>query len=153
MPSHLEGPGIWLSVWRFLLTHCLYERAAEVLASLRGWFHAVWCATCACAMHLPEKKKKKEIVSANKASVQKKKKKKKKVRDYHCQWSGLKYVLFLTARLQPVAILNDNNINNQRKYIELELSSPKGSDQETVNILSKTLKKEQKHKHQGRHQE
>ena len=36
MPSHSEGPGIWLSVWRFLLTHCLYERAAEVLARLRG---------------------------------------------------------------------------------------------------------------------
>ena len=26
MPSHSEGPGIWFSVWRFLLTHCLYER-------------------------------------------------------------------------------------------------------------------------------
>ena len=38
MPSHSEGPGIWLSVWRFLLTHCLYERAAEVLARLRGWY-------------------------------------------------------------------------------------------------------------------
>ena len=38
MPSHSEGPGIWLSVWRFLLIHCLYERAAEVLARLR------WCA-------------------------------------------------------------------------------------------------------------
>ena len=36
MPSHSEGPGIWLSVWRFLLTHCLYERAANVLARLRG---------------------------------------------------------------------------------------------------------------------
>ena len=36
MPSHSEGPGIWLSVWRFLLTHCLYERVAEVLARLRG---------------------------------------------------------------------------------------------------------------------
>ena len=36
MPSHSEGPGIWLSVCRFLLTHCLYERAAEVLARLRG---------------------------------------------------------------------------------------------------------------------
>ena len=36
MPSHSEGPGIWLSVWRFLLTHCLYKRAAEVLARLRG---------------------------------------------------------------------------------------------------------------------
>ena len=36
MPSHSEGPGIWLSVWRFLLIHCLYERAAEVLARLRG---------------------------------------------------------------------------------------------------------------------
>ena len=36
MPSHLEGPGIWLSVWRFLLTHCLYERAVKVLARLRG---------------------------------------------------------------------------------------------------------------------
>ena len=36
MPSHSEGPGIWLSVWRFLLTQCLYERAAEVLARLRG---------------------------------------------------------------------------------------------------------------------
>ena len=36
MPSHSDGPGIWLSVWRFLLTHCLYERAAEVLARLRG---------------------------------------------------------------------------------------------------------------------
>ena len=36
MPSRSEGPGIWLSVWRFLLTHCLYERAAEVLARLGG---------------------------------------------------------------------------------------------------------------------
>ena len=36
MPSHSEGPGIWLSVWRFLLTHCLYQRAAEFLARLRG---------------------------------------------------------------------------------------------------------------------
>ena len=36
MPSHSEEPGIWLSVWRFLLTHCLYERAAKVLARLRG---------------------------------------------------------------------------------------------------------------------
>ena len=36
MPSHSEGPVIWLSVWRFLLTHCLYERAAKVLARLRG---------------------------------------------------------------------------------------------------------------------
>ena len=36
MPGHSVGPGIWLSVWRFLLTHCLYERAAEVLARLRG---------------------------------------------------------------------------------------------------------------------
>ena len=29
MPSHSEGPGVWLSVCRFLLPHCLYERAAE----------------------------------------------------------------------------------------------------------------------------
>ena len=36
MPSHSEGPGIWFSVWRFLLTHCLYARAAKVLARLRG---------------------------------------------------------------------------------------------------------------------
>ena len=36
MPSHSEGPRIWLSVWRFLLIHCLYERAAKVLARLRG---------------------------------------------------------------------------------------------------------------------
>ena len=36
MPSHSEGLGIWLSVWRFLLTQCLYERAAKVLARLRG---------------------------------------------------------------------------------------------------------------------
>ena len=36
MPSHSEGPGIWLSVWRFLLAHCLYERAAKVLARLCG---------------------------------------------------------------------------------------------------------------------
>ena len=36
MPSHSEGPGIWFSVWRFLLIHCLYERAAKVLARLRG---------------------------------------------------------------------------------------------------------------------
>ena len=36
MPSHSEGLGIWVSVWRFLLTHCLYERAAKVLARLRG---------------------------------------------------------------------------------------------------------------------
>ena len=36
MPSHSEGPGIWLSVWRFRLTHCLYERVAEVQARLRG---------------------------------------------------------------------------------------------------------------------
>ena len=35
MPSHSERPVIWLSVWKFLLTHCLYERAAEVLARLR----------------------------------------------------------------------------------------------------------------------
>ena len=34
MPSHSEGPGIWLSVWRFLVIHCLYERAAKVLARL-----------------------------------------------------------------------------------------------------------------------
>ena len=26
MPSHSEGPGIWLSVWRFLLTHCSHRR-------------------------------------------------------------------------------------------------------------------------------
>ena len=36
MPSHSAGPGIWLSVWRFLSTHCLYEQAAEVLARMRG---------------------------------------------------------------------------------------------------------------------
>ena len=36
MPSHSEGPGTWLSVWRFLLIHCLYKRAAKVLARLRG---------------------------------------------------------------------------------------------------------------------
>ena len=36
MPSHSEGPWIWFSVWRFRLTHCLYERAAEVLTRLRG---------------------------------------------------------------------------------------------------------------------
>ena len=36
MSSHSEGPGIWFSVWRFLLIHCLYERAAKVLARLRG---------------------------------------------------------------------------------------------------------------------
>ena len=36
MPRHSEGPGIWLSIWRFLLSHCLYERAAEVLPRLRG---------------------------------------------------------------------------------------------------------------------
>ena len=35
MPSHSEGPGIWFSVWRFLLIHCLYEGAAKVLARLR----------------------------------------------------------------------------------------------------------------------
>ena len=35
MPSHSEGPGIWLSVSRFLLIHSLYERAAKVLARLR----------------------------------------------------------------------------------------------------------------------
>ena len=29
MPSHSEGPGIWLSVWRFLLTHCLYRASSE----------------------------------------------------------------------------------------------------------------------------
>ena len=34
--SHSEELGIWLSVWRFLLTHCLYERVAEVLARLHG---------------------------------------------------------------------------------------------------------------------
>ena len=34
--AHSEGPGIWLSVWRFLSTHCLYERAAKVLSRLRG---------------------------------------------------------------------------------------------------------------------
>ena len=36
MPSHSEGPGIWFSVWKFLLIHCLYERAAKVLARLGG---------------------------------------------------------------------------------------------------------------------
>ena len=36
MPSHSEGPGIWFSVWRFLLIHCLYEWAAKVLARLLG---------------------------------------------------------------------------------------------------------------------
>ena len=36
MPSHSEGPGIWFSVWKFLLIHCLYEQAAKVLARLRG---------------------------------------------------------------------------------------------------------------------
>ena len=36
MSSHSERPGIWLSVWRFLLTPCLYERAAKVLARLRA---------------------------------------------------------------------------------------------------------------------
>ena len=36
MLNHSEWPGIWLSVWRLLLTHCLYERAAEVLARPRG---------------------------------------------------------------------------------------------------------------------
>ena len=35
-PAIQKGPGIRLSVWRFRLTHCLYERAAEVLARLRG---------------------------------------------------------------------------------------------------------------------
>ena len=40
MPSHSEGPGIWLSVWRFLLTHCLYERAAKVLARRLAWTFA-----------------------------------------------------------------------------------------------------------------
>ena len=30
-----RGARIWHSVWRFLLTQCLYERAAEVLARLR----------------------------------------------------------------------------------------------------------------------
>ena len=36
MPSHSEGPGIWLSVWRFPLIHCLYVQAAKVLSRLRG---------------------------------------------------------------------------------------------------------------------
>ena len=26
MPSHSEGLGIWLSVWRFLLTHCIGDK-------------------------------------------------------------------------------------------------------------------------------
>ena len=30
MSSLSEGPGIWFSVWQFLLIHCLYERAAKV---------------------------------------------------------------------------------------------------------------------------
>ena len=34
--TNSEGPGIWPSVWRFLLTHCLYEQVAEVLARLCG---------------------------------------------------------------------------------------------------------------------
>ena len=37
MPNHSEGPGIWFSVWRFLLTQCLYERAVEVLARFLVW--------------------------------------------------------------------------------------------------------------------
>ena len=36
LQSHSEGPKIWLSVWRFLSTHCLYKRVAEALARLRG---------------------------------------------------------------------------------------------------------------------
>ena len=36
VPLACQAPGIWLSAWRFLLTHCLDERAAEVLARLRG---------------------------------------------------------------------------------------------------------------------
>ena len=36
MPSHSEEPGIWLSVWRFLLIHCLYAQATKVLARQRG---------------------------------------------------------------------------------------------------------------------
>ena len=36
MPSHSEGPGIGFSIWRFLLIHCFYERAAKVLARLRA---------------------------------------------------------------------------------------------------------------------
>ena len=41
MPSHSEGPGIWLSVWRFLLTHCLYERAVAISTKFawRGPFY------------------------------------------------------------------------------------------------------------------
>ena len=35
LSSHSEGPGIWLSAWRFLLIHCLYKRAAEVLETVR----------------------------------------------------------------------------------------------------------------------
>ena len=35
LPFDSEGPGIWFSVWKFLLIHCLYERAAKVLARLR----------------------------------------------------------------------------------------------------------------------
>ena len=42
MPSHSEGPGTWLSVRRFLLIHCLYERAAKVLARLRGCASLAW---------------------------------------------------------------------------------------------------------------
>ena len=41
MPSHSKGPGIWLSVWRFLLTHCLYERAVKVARMSRlAWTFA-----------------------------------------------------------------------------------------------------------------
>ena len=35
-PAIQRGQGFGCLVWRFLLTHCLYERAAEVLARLRG---------------------------------------------------------------------------------------------------------------------
>ena len=50
MPSHPAGPGIWLSVWRFLLTHYLYERAAEVLARLRGCAGSPEPSLLACAI-------------------------------------------------------------------------------------------------------
>ena len=50
MPSHSEDSGIWLSVWRFLFTHCLHERAAEVLARLRGCAGSPEPSLLACAI-------------------------------------------------------------------------------------------------------
>ena len=81
MPSHSERLGIWLSVWRFLLTHCLYERSAEARLNLRCSHRPIWAAAMICIIYITfEKQNKKK---------KKKKKKKSDARMMHNQSSPI----------------------------------------------------------------